>query len=108
MDITIKGYQRNGVCGNGFFTAFGVSTEIEEAIPLIITFETDLDLEGDNVHETVVIESCRVVSPFHLGHSWRGDRFGDAIQKAVRKVFTKYPDLGFFELIGQTIDIGEI
>ena len=80
--ITIKdlSYQRNGICGNGFFQVlFDLRGDGETTYGLIATFETNDD-EGEK-KETINGTNCRVVEPLDFECHWRGDEIADTLER---------------------------
>ena len=85
-EIMIKpvkfGYQRNGVSGTPFYTLqfdWEDSTG-ESGKDFLMTFETD---ETD---EEIKIDSCRVINLEDPFTSWRGDRFGSAVESKLKQI----------------------
>ena len=85
IQIKAKGmdYQRNGICGIGFYTmVFDWKDRSDESTgkDFIATFETD---EDDN---QVKIESCRVIDSSNPLSGFRGDNFGLAIEEYLHEL----------------------
>ena len=97
IDIILKGmdYQRNGVSGIGFYTVVFDCEDGKDFIATFETFEDDLNIK---------IESCRVVNPKNPLVGWRGDNFGDSINKllfAIRSTNKKQMIYDCMEIINK-------
>lgn len=87
-------YQRNGICGYGFFTALIHLKEDGLDLDLLATFEAK-----EEPKEKVIQERTRVVNPKDITSGWRGDNIGGDIQNKLEKLMKRYKVKRFYDLI---------
>jgi hypothetical protein len=82
MKVHIKkyGYQRNGICGEGFHY-FKIEFREDNKLKTwaIATLTVECDEQGE--YPEKFNGSCRVVTPDNLDCHWRGDQFETEIRK---------------------------
>lgn len=86
MKLKTLNYQRNGICGNPFYTA--TFNKLNDGLKgnFVATFETD---END---KKVDGNSCRVIDIDKPFSAWRGDRIASEIQDVLK-------DGSFYDLL---------
>lgn len=71
-------YQRNGVCGNGFWTVGFVGPDEQPRIGIYFgSFDESVEVDDGDAYYAVV-------TPYDLSQHWRGDHFVDALKGVIR------------------------
>lgn len=88
MRLESLNFQRNGICGDPFWSAIVIDPAQDARGRFLATWATKGD-DGDEVE----VESCRFVQLDAPQLSWRGDRMGEDLKRYLEK--TKLMDKFF-------------
>ena len=78
-------YQRNGVCGEGFYSCLIDWKDGKEGgRGFLATFTVHFNGDEEPFKDRIKTTTCRIVNLNNLQNDWRGDNFGVAIEDFLR------------------------